>query len=61
MLGCDTEAYANEAYANVMFYHFEEGISKPYCQQIMGFCINQHYSVIRRVYEHHNLDCDEEN
>ncbi len=34
MLGCDTEAYAN-----VMFYHFEEGSSKPYCKQIMRFCI----------------------
>ena len=35
MLGCDTEAYAK-----VMFYHFEEGSSKPYRQQIMRFCIN---------------------
>ena len=35
MLGCATEAYAN-----VMFYHFEEGSSKHYCQQIMRFCIN---------------------
>jgi hypothetical protein len=34
MLGCNTEAYAQ-----VMFYHFEMGSSKPYCKQIMRFCI----------------------
>ena len=35
VLRCNTEAYAK-----VMFYHFEEGSSKAYCQQIMRFCIN---------------------
>jgi len=34
MLGCNTEAYAN-----VMFFHFEEGFTKPFCKQIMRFCI----------------------
>ena len=35
MLGCNTEAYAK-----VMFYYFEEGMRKPFCKEIMRFCIN---------------------
>jgi len=35
MLGCNTEAFTQ-----VMFYHFEIGKRKPYCKQIMRFCIN---------------------
>jgi len=34
MLGCNTEAYAQ-----VMFYHFDKGNQRPYCKQIMRFCI----------------------
>jgi len=42
MLGCNSEAYAN-----VMFYHFELGSSKAYCRQIMRFCINHAKEISR--------------
>ena len=35
MLGCNTETYTN-----VMFYHFEKDLKKPFCKENMRFCIN---------------------
>jgi hypothetical protein len=49
MLGCDTEAYAN-----VMFYHFEEGSSKPYCQQIMRVYLGHFEPKRAGYYENYN-------
>ena len=42
MLGCDTEAYTH-----VMFYHFEEGLKKPFCKEIMRFCVNHAIQISR--------------
>ena len=35
MLGCDTEAFVK-----VMFYHFEDGMKRPFCKEIMRYCQN---------------------
>jgi len=42
MLGCNSEAFTQ-----VMFYHFEEGMSKPFCKQIMRFCTNHAMEISR--------------
>ena len=34
ILGCDSEAYAN-----VMFYHFEQGIQNPIVDRSWGFAL----------------------
>lgn len=35
MLGCNTEAFAK-----VMYYHFEDGMKRPFCKEIMRYCMN---------------------
>lgn len=35
MLGCNSEAFTQ-----VMFYYFEDSMKKPFCKEIMRFCIN---------------------
>jgi len=42
MLSCNSEAFTQ-----VMFYHFEDGVRTPFCKEIMRFCINHAKEISR--------------